>query len=782
MTRSLRMTILGFVAIGLVLPAVLSLAVLTSRVSEETSLRIRFQLDQYADILAFGAREPLWNLNPESMQAQVEAVLKNPDVVFISVTDRATGPLITVDRTPKGVKVLRDTRKVRYKNRELGTVTVGVTGESLMAQNRQNIAGLTTTMLLQLTLATVLIFVLLRRQLVAPLEVLGKAADALAQGDLTHAVPKLGDNEIGRLGLRFESTRRELLDLFASLEDKNTALVHQLTERTRADQARRESEELFKAVFALSAEPMIVRRSRDNSRLLSNPAWEAAFGAIPDDAQGEQDHYAQLWVDEENLRTCGERLNHDGRLDQQEVRLHRRDGSIALMLASARRFENRGEDCALWSLHDITAARAAENTLRESEQQFAALFQHAPVPLCIVDVEDEARIVDVNAPFESDFGIPRGTCLGQTLASLGLWPEAEDGEHFARLLGGENGGKIEVWMPDAQRKPSCRDISGSHMQLHGRHHFVWSAIDVTPIIRAKQQVDGLNRNLEEKVARRTRALEESNQELAATIERLRQAQAQLVQSEKLAALGALVAGIAHELNTPIGNCMMVASTLEDARDEFTKKLEGGLRRSTLEEFLSSSRDGNETLIRNLRRAADLVTSFKQVAVDQTSSQRRSFDLHEIIREIEITLAPTLRKSHTRIHNEVAEGITFDSYPGPLGQIITNLANNAVTHGFEDRAEGGDITIYSEILTDGQVQLCVEDNGRGIPTEIQPRIFDPFFTTRLGSGGCGLGLHIVYNIVTSILGGQINVSSQIGKGSRFTLTLPRNAPQRGGIAQ
>ena len=418
-------------------------------------------------------------------------------------------------------------------------------------------------------------------------------------------------------------------------------MAHELGERERADRARRESENLLRTVFALSAEPLIVRRRRDNLQLLSNPAWHAAFG------ERNGDESPALWVDQAQRQSCYERLDREGGFAQQEVRLRHSDGSEALMLASASCFENLGEACVLWSLHDITAARAAEDALRENEQQFVAIFQYAPVPLCIVDIEDEARIVDVNSPFEAEFGIPRADCRGLALPSLGLWAEEADGERFNCLLEGLSADKIEAWMRTRQG-PTCRDIAGRHMSLRDRHCFVWSAIDVTPIIRAKQEVDEVNLKLEEKVALRTQALERSKQELEASIERLGLTQAQLVQSEKLAALGSLVAGIAHELNTPIGNCVMVASTLEDERVKLAQDFATGLSRSALSDYLELLREGNESLARNLGRAADLVTSFKQVAVDQTSSQRRVFDLHELIREIEITLAPHSAQVRTRV--------------------------------------------------------------------------------------------------------------------------------------
>jgi signal transduction histidine kinase len=254
---------------------------------------------------------------------------------------------------------------------------------------------------------------------------------------------------------------------------------------------------------------------------------------------------------------------------------------------------------------------------------------------------------------------------------------------------------------------------------------------------------------------------------------------ELVQSEKLAALGSLVAGIAHELNTPIGNSLMVASTLRDIGRDFRVGMEGGLKRSTLTSFVSETESAADILVRNLVVAGELIASFKQVAVDQTSSQRRRFALHEVVREILVTMHPTFRKTPYVIEEDIPDGIWLDSYPGPFGQVVTNLLNNTLLHAF-DGCESGVVRLSAE-QRDGVVIFCCEDNGVGINPAHLNKIFDPFFTTKLGKRGTGLGLNIVHNIVTGVLGGEINVSSEPGHGTCFVLRIPLDAPRRGGNA-
>ncbi len=243
---------------------------------------------------------------------------------------------------------------------------------------------------------------------------------------------------------------------------------------------------------------------------------------------------------------------------------------------------------------------------------------------------------------------------------------------------------------------------------------------------------------------------------------------------KTVAPGALVAGVAHELNTPIGNSVTVGSTLLDLSREFEREIETGIKRSSLITFVEKTRQASEMLLRNLRNADELIGSFKQVAIDRTSMQRRRFTLNEAVAETVITIAPAFKHTRHQIETDIASGITMDSYPGPLGQIISNLINNAWVHGLENKA-AGTISISARALANGWVELIVSDDGCGIPKSHLGRIFDPFFTTKLGQGGSGLGLHIVHNLTTNVLGGTIRVESVVQTHTRFILELPCTAP-------
>ncbi|MCZ8076227.1 MAG: GAF domain-containing sensor histidine kinase, partial [Paucibacter sp.] len=257
--------------------------------------------------------------------------------------------------------------------------------------------------------------------------------------------------------------------------------------------------------------------------------------------------------------------------------------------------------------------------------------------------------------------------------------------------------------------------------------------------------------------------------------RVSELQRQLMAQEKLAALGAMVAGVAHELNTPIGNSLLIASTLLGATDEFAQQVEQKvLKRSDWERYADRTRDGLEVINRSMQTAATLVSSFKQVAVDRSSEQRRAFCLRELCEQCLQTLSLQLRRANVEWQLNIDVQLQLDSYPGALGQALIILLNNAMAHAFEGR-EAGRIDIGAQALDGERVQLWVQDDGVGMAAEVCERIFEPFFTTKFGRGGSGLGLSIAHNIVTGLLGGRVSVQSSLGRGSRFVMELPRVAP-------
>jgi signal transduction histidine kinase len=261
---------------------------------------------------------------------------------------------------------------------------------------------------------------------------------------------------------------------------------------------------------------------------------------------------------------------------------------------------------------------------------------------------------------------------------------------------------------------------------------------------------------------------------------LNAAQQNLIDAERLAALGGLVAGVAHEVNNPIGISLTVASSFSRRADTFEAELKSGtpMRRSRLEEFVRSSRDAGQQLVANLHRAGELIQSFKQVAADRSHAERRQFSLAEATDQIIASLRPVLKRAPIALSVDVPEGLVVDGYPGSYGQILTNLFLNAVNHAFAD-GRAGSISISAKPRGSEDVEIIFADNGAGMTPDVQRQAFDPFFTTRRNEGGTGLGLHIVYNLVTQQLGGRMMLDSRLGQGTTFRIIMPRVA--KGGSA-
>lgn len=413
------------------------------------------------------------------------------------------------------------------------------------------------------------------------------------------------------------------------------------------------------------------------------------------------------------------------------------------------------------------------DTLQERKHKFLALFNAAPVAIMVSDPQQDYAIVEVNDAWVDLFGHPREAVTGKTEAQIGLWPTEVSGD-----LVGQSCASL------ASRCEMClRQRSGGEVicLINSRrigppeHPLVITVMeDVTERRRMEGELRALTVELEERVRQRTRDLEQANAELSHTLDTLRLAQTELVRADKLAALGGLVAGVAHELNTPIGNGLLAVSTLSDQARAFAQHVKQGMRRSELDGFIREVELAAEIASRNLGRAAELVTSFKQVAVDQTSSQRRDFNLKSVVDEILLTLRPTFKHTPYVVDADVPAELQFDSYPGPLGQALTNLISNALLHGFEGRATGT-VTIRAVQSEPGWVSITVTDDGRGIAPEHHNKLFTPFFTTRRGRGGTGLGLHIARNAVSYVLGGSITLRHTAGVGSTFVIRIPLKAP-------
>jgi len=291
-------------------------------------------------------------------------------------------------------------------------------------------------------------------------------------------------------------------------------------------------------------------------------------------------------------------------------------------------------------------------------------------------------------------------------------------------------------------------------------------------LKAKSaELELLNNDLEAQVDMRTRELEGKNESLEITIRELNETKTQLIESEKMAQLGSLVAGIAHEVNTPVGIGVTASTHLQDECKKFQKLfLANSMKKSDLEAFLATTVESSEIIFNNLNRASKLINSFKKIAVDQSSDSLREFNVRDYLEEIISSLNPELKKTKIKVLSSCPDSLVINSYPGEFAQVVTNFITNSLMHGYE-KGDEGQISIDID-ADEGGITMVYKDDGKGIPKEYIDKIFNPFFTTKRGQGGSGLGLHLIYNLITQKFKGTIGCESEIGKGVCFTIKIPR----------
>jgi len=436
------------------------------------------------------------------------------------------------------------------------------------------------------------------------------------------------------------------------------------------------------------------------------------------------------------------------------------------------------------SLHSIGAKlrervaqlEESERLLSESEARFKTLFDLAPLPLSVS--YRSGHIVNVNQALTRKFGYAANELIGRRSNEVRFWAMESERERIWQLYmrnGTVQGELAQIRLADGEAGQVA--IWSSSFLLDGDVAIIWALLDQTEEIRAKNALKELNTSLETRVQERSAALEQANADLSSTVATLQRTQHDLIASEKMASLGSLVAGIAHELNTPIGNSLLASTTLGDRVEEFDRLLANGtMRRSALTAYTDEVRLACNLISNSLHRAANLISSFKQIAVDQTSDQRRVFNLKAAVLDTAATYLPRLRRAHCSTTFEIPATLTLDSYPGSWYQIFNNLLNNALAHAFELQGSGT-IAIRAEALPDDMVEIVFGDDGCGMSEDVRRHVFDPFFTTKMGRGGTGLGMNIVYNIVTGTLGGRVTIESTPGMGTTVRIVVPLRSPLR-----
>lgn len=421
----------------------------------------------------------------------------------------------------------------------------------------------------------------------------------------------------------------------------------------------------------------------------------------------------------------------------------------------------------------------AWRTLKASEQNKRArlktLIETLPDLIWLTDCA--GRLLNCNRKFERLAGLPEAAIKGKTAAEL-----------FAPA-------HSQLWQQQQQLAlQERRTVFSQHWlnypcQTHLHQEFV--ELIHTPLIDEQDQLLGVlgiarditaQKAFEQELRRHRDELEllvqQRTEALSLALEQLQQTQHQLIEAEKSAALGAVVAGISHELNTPVGNILTVLSSLQPELAQLKEQLQNGsLSKSRLEQFLQTSSQLLQLADTAAQRTVGLLADFKQISAERIAEQRRSFDLAELVNANLAALQLLFQSNRIELDNQIPTGIVCHSYPGAIGQILSHLLQNTLLHAFDGLPQTGrpaPAVQLTAVVEGSQLQLQIRDNGIGMNHATLYRLFEPFFTTDMAKGS-GIGLPLCKRLAVGVLGGDLTASAQIGRGSQFILQIPLSAP-------
>lgn len=572
------------------------------------------------------------------------------------------------------------------------------------------------------------------------------------------------------------------------VERTGEALSRAIKSREAAQAETHASEERFRLLVEQAPEAIFVY-DVDNACLVdANPVAEKLLGMSRDELFSEDINRFYSPIQPDGLATKASRQDSirramAGEVINTERKIVTAQGESRICEMVLVRLPTAHGRLLRASLIDITERKQAETNVVNLNLRLQGLLDSA-IEVSIIATDPEGSITTFNRGAERLLGYGAEEMLGKSPATFHRESEVKQrARELTRQLGRpisgfetfvaavrEGGSDMRNWTyvrKDGSTLRVSLVVNAVFDQVGQVIGFMGIARDISEQLAAEAKQLRLTIGLDNLVKQRTQALEAALDDLHAT-------QGKLVEAEKLASLGSIVSAIAHELNTPIGNCVTVSSSLHQKTIEFEAQLSSGqLRRSSLDAYLAATREAMALLERGLARSAALVERFKLIAVDQSGYSRRQFELTHLMGSIEALLTERLGTTPYQLRVSLEASLVMDSYPQVIEQVLASFVENSIVHGFAGRDSG---TITIRLNSDnGWVFLHFADDGQGMTEHTRKHVFDPFFTTQLGKGGSGLGMYICYNLVTRLLGGTIDVTSEPGQGCRFTIAMPQHGP-------
>lgn len=534
----------------------------------------------------------------------------------------------------------------------------------------------------------------------------------------------------------------------------------------------------LRTAFDFVSDVVVITNAWTGEVVALNPAFERLHGIPQSQAMGKTVQQLRIWVNEKRRKEMVRIVLTKGVLRDFGAQVYNRDGQVVDIRLNVVMIELRESRCLIVTARDVTEVRRTRRALHQTQSRLMELFEGSPVPMAQV-TSDDIYTTHYNAAWFATFGFDPKLAQGKSGLELGIWVHPEERSRAIEMArsDGETG-EMEVLMRYADGSHHWIALRVRLQEDTGRTLFLFSYIDVTHRKVAQEQLALLNAHLEARVAEATQQLVVRNDTLEKALEGLRRAQVQLVETEKVAALGTLVAGLSHEINTPIGNSLLMSTTLEKRIERFLQQRQGLIEQdANLAEFVNHIQRVAQMLTRSVGKVSQLVTAFKQVAGDQPTENRCTFTVGTLLEGVDLATRELAIRSHCPIQFGKCPDadLAIDSYPAPMMAAIAQIVENAVLHGYQNGKLMGPVTVETR-REDQSLLVVVTDFGVGIAKRDLTRIFDPFFTARMGQSGHGLGLSIVHKVVRGLLGGSIQVKSEGAmKGSCFQIRFPLVAP-------
>jgi len=728
----------------------------------------------------------LYDLDIYTLNTNLNIFYNNENIVKVEIKDNVGVHLNFEDENYNENEIVKSAIELKYNGEKLGLLNVFYT-KTLINEHFEAFKKevLSFAFILTIILSSIIYFLI--KQFTRPIIKLSHATDKISMGDLDYSIDIYSDDEIGNLAFKFRHMQNTLKEKIHSLSTKNTELSNEILQRNKIEK------NLLEAYNIINKSPAVVFLWKNEPgfpvEYVSSNVYNL-FGYKEDYFTKTKVNLKNIVLDDDLRKAIYKMLENQntfkmnfGDFEEKPFKIKTKDGVTKwISIKTYEKLDTNGNITHFQGLIiDVTSEIIALNKLSESKLHYQNLIENNIASIMIKT--NKNKIIMTNKRARELFGLTNTQLEGaEELPStwkifntygdeIGLEQmpsnrifETRD-NIFNEIIGILHSNSTEIiWI-----------LVNAYAEFNKNgdiQRVISTSIDISEIKKAENKISSVNNELERRVKTRTRELTRSKKELQRTVDTLQQAQEQLVQNEKMASLGNLVAGVAHEINTPVGSSLtgithMVAET--SALEKLYRDDE--MSQEEFEEYLLTLKEIGTSITISLQQAASLIKSFKQVAVDQSHSELRDFFVKQYIDEILLSIKTKIRETNIKVEVTCLETISTRSYPGAFSQVITNLILNSLLHAY-DKDDSGLITIDIK-EEEEDLQIIYKDDGKGISEANLKKIYEPFFTTKRSEGGSGLGMHIIYNIVMSNLNGRINCISKEGSGVTFIIYMKKD---------